>query len=119
FSKKIEIKNFLDFTSNITITKIFVHFLTSVSVALVNILKTKQMFKTYWVFFGADMYKLLSDNNKIQLLDQKKSIDYSIIKILQYFYFNIKYVFFFKNRQMNIINKFIKELDYFCFWNFD
>lgn len=106
------LKNICDKHSEINV---FIHLLNSKKAALVSQLKLHYSLSTYWIFYGTDLYQLLEkrgiyklydrDNIHFQgwnLLKVKKMIRHTIIK----------------DQNGKNIQDFIKNLDFFCFWNY-
>lgn len=97
---------------------IYVHFLRGIKAVYINKIKENIPVKTFWIFYGADLYDLLYRDYGYQLYDaaeikkynpvQEKAV--SIVK---------KAIFYAvgKTTEKEAIMKFIGNLDYFCFWN--
>lgn len=109
----------LDYIQKITLGKtdvnLFIHFLRPEKLVLTDKLKGYIKFKTYWIFYGTDLYKHLFLQGKYQLYDNQ-SFSESII-------FRLKNVFpklysrIYSRKENPFLTTFIEELDYFCFWN--
>ncbi|WP_029036027.1 TDP-N-acetylfucosamine:lipid II N-acetylfucosaminyltransferase [Salinimicrobium xinjiangense] len=93
---------------------LLVHFLDNYKLNLIIELKKKIKFRVFWIFYGADIYNFLHRTGRYQLYDKEVNIFQAKIKrLLRGFYFNI--LEFKKNRKLKT---FIKNLDFFCFWNY-
>lgn len=100
-----------EFLKKYNIKNIFIHYLDELKALIVlKILKIKQL-KIYWIFFGADLYKLLSKYRNYDLYDYYEPSKLDSLK------YDLK--FFIKHRKCNdrLIINVIKKVDYFCFWN--
>lgn len=123
FSSKIKCFDFkknevIEYISSISNGKeeinIFVHFLDNYKVGLVNKLRNKVNFKDYWIFYGADLYNLLHRKGKYELYDRiGNTFNSKIQRLLRGWYFSLGHF-----SRDNEIKRFIRNLDYFCFWNY-
>lgn len=114
--KENEIVDFiLQNVESITEINILVHYLDADKAFLISKLNKLIKFKTYWIFYGVDLYKPLYLKGKYQLYDES-----SLVSKLK---FQIKklsgpiYSKFIYKRKNDDIQNFILNLDYFCFWN--
>lgn len=111
--KKQELQNIVEdillHTANSSEINILVHFLDPFKAILISSLGNKLKFKSYWIFYGSDLYKRLYDIGKYDLYDN----DYFFIKSI------VKRVRFqlLASRSSKRIEEFINNLDYLCFWN--
>lgn len=107
-----------DIVAKTGVTSIFVHYLTDAKAAILNSIRHKnKSIKTYWIFQGADLYGVLHKRFNYELIDNTskpvKSINQRIASIIS----RIKFLAFYRAFPFASYKKFIKELDYFCFWN--
>jgi len=94
---------------------IFIHFLDYKKARIVEELRSKFKFKTYWIFYGADLYNRLYKYGNYELYDKNNNISFleKIVKgKLRNIFYGIK-----DFKEEYIIKKTIKKLDNFCFWN--
>lgn len=91
---------------------LFVHYLRLSKAYIANKLSKKYNIKTHWIFYGSDLYSLLVSKGVYQLHDTKKQPLSLKKKIRKGF----KKILTFTST--NPINKFIEDLDFFCFWNY-
>lgn len=114
FTRKEDINFIIKYARNNGIKHILVHNLSPTKAALGNWLKKQLGAKTYWIFYGADLYGRLNALGKYNLYDEvddKQKKEKSDLKsILAFWYLFMEY-------PNNAYNRFIKELDFFCFWN--
>jgi dTDP-N-acetylfucosamine:lipid II N-acetylfucosaminyltransferase len=99
------------------IDKVFIHFLDANKAGIVNHLKGKVKIKTYWIFFGADLYMLLNEDYNYQLYDVKKKVELSFYDKVKAVLSKIKIFVKYGDLPVQGIYKCIKNMDYFCFWN--
>lgn len=95
---------------------VFVHFLNPIKAAVVLALQQKLRIRTYWIFYGGDLYTLLQDKNAFAMVDeqiQKVPPAKAIRKKAK----ELFYLFRYHKTQNQAKEDFIKSLDYFCFWN--
>lgn len=94
---------------------LFVHCLNIGKARIWRNLKKELVIETYWIFYGIDLYRQLYKNNKYELYDENLELSYyqSQKKAL----LRRTYIKIFKFREERILDQFIKEVDYFCFWN--
>ncbi len=109
----------LDYIQKITLGKtdinLFIHYLRPEKLVLTFKLKESIKFKTYWIFYGTDLYKHLFLQGKYQLYDNqsfRKSIIFRLKNIFPKLYSRI-----YSRKENPLLTSFIEELDYFCFWN--
>jgi hypothetical protein len=91
--------------------KLIIHFLKGPKVYFAYKLLNKISIPVYWVFYGAELYKNLSDRNLYDLYDygfQTKKTQRLKLKLK--FYTKL----FFKNDYFNYV---LKNINFFCFWN--
>ena len=100
-----------------SVRKVFIHYLSPVKATIANVLKKKYNVKTFWIFYGADLYGLLHQKFGYQLYDQKpiktKSLHGSFKEAIRSLAFFVRH----RETSQNAIFKFIENLDFFCFWN--
>lgn len=99
------------------VDKVYIHFLDQNKAAVVNHLKNKFNLKTYWIFFGADLYDLLHQYYNYPLHDIKIKNKVSLYFRLKIQLAKIKWFYKFGNFPEVGVSKCIENLDYFCFWN--
>ena len=89
---------------------IFVHALDKRKARIVSDL-SHSSYRTYWIFYGVDLYKRLYNNGLYSLYDNQSSA--TKLKLL------VRKLFWYSGLGPNqgSIKKFIYRLDYFCFWN--
>jgi dTDP-N-acetylfucosamine:lipid II N-acetylfucosaminyltransferase len=92
---------------------VFIHFLDYKKAKIIHILKEKFEFKTYWIFYGADLYNRLYKKGRYELYDIQKNF------VLSYIWRYGRRLFYYlrHSSEERIIRKFIQNLDFFCFWN--
>jgi hypothetical protein len=98
------------------IKHVLIHYLNPNKAAIANHLKKHLGAKTYWLFYGSDLYSRLFEEGKYELHDDalmnkrvvhyKKSIPHHILFYLLH-----------KQSLGQAFRQFVKELDFFCFWN--
>lgn len=114
FTNKQDINYIIQYAIKNKIKHILVHNLTPTKAALANLIKKKSGAKTYWIFYGSDLYGYLSMNGKYKLYDNpamnKKKEKKRLRAQLAFFYL-------FGDSPNNAYKKFINRLEYFCFWN--
>lgn len=92
---------------------IFIHYLTEDKSIIVNLLKEKTKAKTYWIFYGADMFRMLYTKGLYKLYDRST--------VSQWLFHQTKKLMF-KFRilpaYVKAKEKCIEQMDYFCFWNY-
>ncbi|MBK6732483.1 MAG: hypothetical protein IPG60_16515 [Bacteroidetes bacterium] len=114
FTRRKDINSILKFAKEKQVKNIFVHNLTPLKAAITSRIKKNTFAKTYWIFYGADLYGQLNALGKYDLLDSeekpsKNQNDSFRSKLL------FKYLF--NSAPMKSYLYFIKQLDFFCFWN--
>lgn len=98
------------------VSNIFVHYLTNSKAAIVNKLKAEnKSLNTYWIFYGADLYSILNKKFGYKLHDNP--FDVSAETFMSKIKSNLKFFLLYKAFPFSSYKKFIKELNYFCFWN--
>lgn len=93
---------------------IFIHFLDYKKARIVSELNKKFDFKTYWIFYGADLYNRLYKKDKYELYDKNNTKTLKDIlkrKLRKGYYFLAEF------QQEETVKKVINDLSYFCFWN--
>ncbi|GAB4191680.1 MAG: hypothetical protein Kow00108_26570 [Calditrichia bacterium] len=95
---------------------ILVHLLSPEVAWLVNQIRKKKRVTVYWIFYGTDLYKFLEIKYKYKLYDNPRSVPL----IMNRLKLRLKdFLIYFRSGidlQKEYIS-FIKQLDYFCFWN--
>ena len=94
--------------------RLFIHYLSRFNAPVANRIQKRTDIRTYWIFFGSDLYDLLEEKHDYPLFDpgnpfSKRESNFArFIKDLMlsaYYPANIR-----TSRE-----RFIKQLDYFCF----
>ena len=93
---------------------IFIHYLDPKKANLVNSFTKEFEFKLYWIFYGSDLYTILYNKGLYDLYDH--DLEVSLKQTLKKEKRKI-YNFFSRFSGNKAIQKTIKSLDYFCFWN--
>lgn len=107
-------KKIFDYAQKYGIKHVLVHNLTTTKAAIANHLKNLLSVKTYWIFYGADLYRPLNEMGKYQLLDgTNKKKDKLNLDLKR----NLSFFFVFRKFPNYSFKHFIKQLDFFCFWN--
>jgi dTDP-N-acetylfucosamine:lipid II N-acetylfucosaminyltransferase len=96
------------------IKHILVHNLTPTKAAVANQINKHTGAKTYWIFYGADLYSRLNVMGKYVLLDEETHDQPKIKLGLKS---RLAFWYLFRQHPISAFNKFISELNYFCFWN--
>lgn len=112
-----DIKKLNNIIETYTVNKVFVHALSPLKAAVSNALKKKYGLKTYWIFYGADLYNLLEKDFGYTLYDFEFKKNASLRNSLAATASFLKFCFYKRSTPRNSIMEFIKNLDYFCFWN--
>ena len=116
-SDKSSIKKIQDFARKYGIQRVYIHNLTQIRAAIALTLYKKFSIKLYWIFYGADLYTILSKKKEYDLydyyIDSNKTFLYKLKKEI----FNIKLFCNFGLSYTNSLKDFFLKLDYFCFWN--
>lgn len=110
-----------DIISKLDINKLFVHYLTPIKASIATKITQNRVIKTYWIFFGADLYNQLYKDFKFDLFDR---VDGPAIKVINS-YKNSIYnavvdlwsLFFLGQRASKSMKNFFRNVDFFCFWN--
>ena len=91
---------------------IFVHLLNPQKAELVVKLRTKIPIQVFWIFYGIDLYKWLERRGVYELYDERENS-------LRYFHLFKKKIYksLFPSDNEKNIKTFIRNLDFFCFWN--
>ncbi len=94
---------------------IFIHFLNPTKAEVIKKLKLHCSFSTYWIFYGADLYQFLEKRSVYKLYDRDNihNQERNLLKIKKWIWRK----FFIDPREKNV-EDFIKNLDFFCFWNY-
>jgi hypothetical protein len=100
-----------------SVNKVFVHLLSPLKATLSNNLRKKHGVKLYWIFYGADLYSLLAKEFGYQLHDIEFKNNSSVATLFKSKANLVKFYIRYKETSKNSILDFIKNLDYFCFWN--
>lgn len=101
---------------------ILIHSLSLSKASLINKIELNTKINTYWIFYGAFLYSILFERGLYKLYDYNPNS----LKIENRFYWHLKYKFrylkyvitLFVKKENREINKFIQNLDFFCFWNY-
>jgi hypothetical protein len=108
------------FLKNHHIYNILVHNADNQKINFALDFKNKYNCRIYWIFFGADLYARLIEDNKYQAFDQitiskehKIPIRKNVINLFQ----NLSYIYLFGKLPNNKFDHFCKNVDFFCFWN--
>ncbi len=96
------------------IQHIMVHNLSPAKAALVNDLNRYLHAKTYWIFYGSDLYGYLSARGKYNLHDEVSGSYQFNIASLKYW---CLFLLAFRTPPWKAFRKFIQHLNFFCFWN--
>lgn len=94
---------------------LFIHFLDYKKARIVKELQKKFTIKTYWIFYGADLYNRLYKYGNYELYDRNNNLPFIekfLKRILRNIFYGIK-----DFKEEYLIKKIIEQLDYFCFWN--
>lgn len=117
FNEKKSLKEISILIEKYSIKKVFVHYLDYHKSQVVNMLKKEFNLKTFWVFFGADLYTLLHEDFDYPLFDNEIKQKISFYQYLRSKLSFIKRLILTRDSPKQSILKFIREMDYFCFWN--
>lgn len=115
FTNKKDLTSIVEYAQKKHIKHVLIHYLSPTKAALANDLKKYLNIKTYWIFYGADLYSWLQREGKYSLSDtfsnRKKKFNIKTLKE------NLIHLFLHKQSPNRILSKFIYQLNYFCFWN--
>lgn len=105
----------IEFSEGHISINIFIHFLDYGKALLVEELRKKIDFKYYWIFYGADLYNRLYLKGSYELYDKNNNQN----KFIQLIRNKLRKTYFYitSGKEEVVIKKFIKNLNYFCFWN--
>ncbi|AQX12435.1 hypothetical protein BAX94_02200 [Elizabethkingia meningoseptica] len=120
FSKK-GIDLILEIANKNKIVNVFIHYLTPAKALITELLKQIRGVKSYWIFYGGDLYWSLYYDYNYDLFDKDSIIKVnrsSIRPIIKKILYDFWSLFFFKKRLSSSLNRFLKNTDYFCFWNY-
>ena len=108
--------NYINQVTNNKISRILAHYLTPKKAIIAQLLKKEYKCKTYWIYYGGDLYHYLWRKGKYELYDNKKSEPTQpLVNVLR---LNaIKFFSTFNISQDKAYLAFINNLDFFCFWN--
>ncbi len=98
------------------IKNLFIHYLNAGKAATALKLKRDFPLRTFWIFYGADLYSILAEKFNYQLHDysiNNSSKQRSLSKIIN----NIKRSLILGADPDKLVEQFIAQLDHFCFWN--
>lgn len=114
-TEKKSFENILQIIDDYHIENIFVHYLNPHKAHIVNKIKKKRNIRTYWMFYGADLYSLLNKKFGYKLYDrpQNKSFYSKALDLVN----KLKFFIIYKTPPFTAYASFVKNLDYFCFWN--
>jgi len=95
---------------------LFIHLLSPMKAYIALQLLSQVKLKTYWIFYGADLYGLLEKNGWYELNDyniEKKLNLVGVVPVLKKILLSMKL----RTNLNKITEEFFAHLDYFCFWN--
>lgn len=107
-------KRLLHFAREEGIRHVLVHQLDPAKARLALLLKRELGVTLYWIFFGADLYGYLSRKGKYELYDDPKWLTRE--KKL-HFKADLGYRWRMGIDPGKTLERFVRELDHFCFWN--
>lgn len=114
-TNKSDIKQISKIVKEKNVKNIFVHYLTNNKAVIANKLKSEHKgLRTYWIFYGADLYSILNkEYNYVLHDDAPKALKDPFLSKLKS---RLKFLLFYGALPFKSYKKFIRELDYFCFW---
>src|SRR6056297_460570 len=95
--------------------RLFIHYLSAYNAPIALWILKRVKIETYWIFFGSDLYGLLHEKGMYTLLDGSAGKDpgKSIIRQMK----NVMLSLYFRTNIRTSRERFIQQLDHFCFWN--
>lgn len=103
------------------IDKLFIHYLTPLKALISERLRMNRKIKTYWIFFGAELYIQLYKDFNFDLFDESSTYGSKIINSFENKFtdtlVDVWSLLFFRKIVSRSIRKFFKNVDFFCFWN--
>ena len=95
--------------------RLFIHYLSTYNAPIALSALKRVKVETYWIFFGSDLYGLLHEKGMYPLLDGggAKTSRKSIIRRIK----NGLLTLYFRTNIQTSRERFIQQLDHFCFWN--
>lgn len=115
------IKHINGIISKLDVNKLFVHYLTPIKASIATKITQNRAIKTYWIFFGADLYNQLYKDFKFDLFDSVGSPAVKAINSYKNRVYNavvdLWSLFFLGQRASKSLKNFFRNVDFFCFWN--
>jgi len=115
------IKQINNIISGVSVNKLFVHYLTPIKASIATKITQNRAIKTYWIFFGADLYNQLYKDFKFDLFDRVDSPAIKAINSYKNSIYNavvdLWSLFFLRQRASKSMKNFFRNVDFFCFWN--
>ena len=112
--RQIEIEDFIfELINDGSKVNVFIHYLDYNKARLALEIRARISCKMYWIFYGSDLYKKLYDKGKYNLYDNNESLIGGYFQVLM----RRSHNFISRYSHNLVFRKFIRDLDYFCFWN--